>query len=34
VKRYRTLGAIPLPKPVRLGVDPVALLLEDRQSDR
>jgi len=34
MKRYRALGAIPLPKPVRLSVDPVALLLEDRQSDR
>lgn len=32
VSRYRTLGDIPLPKPVKLDVDPVQLLLEDRQS--
>jgi len=32
--RYRTLAGVPLPPPVKLGVDPVALLLEDRQSGR
>jgi prevent-host-death family protein len=31
---YRKLGAVPLPPPVRLKVDPVALLLEDRQRER
>jgi prevent-host-death family protein len=28
------LGAVPLPPPIRLRVDPVALLLQDRQSER
>lgn len=31
---YSTLGGIPLPPPAKLTVDPVELLLEDRQSDR
>lgn len=34
VKRYATLGEIPLPPPVRLDTDPVELLLEDRRSGR
>ena len=29
--RYATLGDVPLPPPVPLEVDPVALLLEDRR---
>lgn len=31
---YATLGDIPLPPPVTLKHDPVALLLEDRQRER
>jgi len=31
---YRTLGEIKLPPPVKLDVDPVELLLEDRRKDR
>ena len=31
---YATLGAIPLPPPAALTVDPVELLLEDRRADR
>ena len=30
-RKYATFGEIPLPPPVKLGVDPVALLLEDRK---
>ncbi|MFN2317331.1 MAG: type II toxin-antitoxin system Phd/YefM family antitoxin [Gemmatimonadales bacterium] len=32
--RHRSLGQVPLPPPVRLPVDPVSLLLEDRESGR
>ena len=32
--RYATLGDVPLPSPVKLRHDPVALLLEDRRRDR
>ena len=32
--QYRRLSAVPLPRPVRLKVDPVALLLEDRRRER
>jgi prevent-host-death family protein len=31
---YRRLGAVPLPPPLRLKVDAVALLLEDRARER
>ncbi|HEY2825412.1 MAG TPA: type II toxin-antitoxin system prevent-host-death family antitoxin [Gemmatimonadales bacterium] len=31
---YRRLSAVPLPKPVRLKIDPVDLLLEDRARER
>ena len=31
---YATLGSIPLPPPAKLTVDPVDLLLEDRQRNR
>lgn len=31
--QYRTLGDVPLPPPVRLAVDPVEVLLEDRRAD-
>jgi prevent-host-death family protein len=31
---YGALGAIPLPPPVTLSVDPVDLLLQDRQGNR
>ena len=31
--RYLALGDVPLPPPVRLPVDPVELLLEDRRGD-
>ena len=31
--RYDTLGDVPLPPPVRLEIDPVELLLEDRRAD-
>ena len=34
VRRYATLGDIPLPPPVPLDTDPVELLLEDRRSGR
>ncbi len=34
VRRYTTLGEIPLPPPVRLDTDPVEILLEDRRSGR
>jgi prevent-host-death family protein len=34
ITSYRTLGDIPLPAPARLTVDPVDLLLQDRQSER
>ena len=30
-RKYATFGEIPLPPPLKLGVDPVALLLEDRK---
>jgi prevent-host-death family protein len=33
VRRYGTLAEIPLPPPVKLHVDPVELLLEDRRSE-
>lgn len=33
VSAYATLGAVPLPPPVRLRVDPVELLLADRRTD-
>lgn len=33
VRKYRTLGEIPLPPPIKLRVDPVELLLEDRRSE-
>lgn len=32
VRRYRTLGDIPLPPPARLSVDGVAMLLDDRRA--
>jgi prevent-host-death family protein len=32
-KRYGSLASVPLPPPLRLDVDPVALLLEDRGSE-
>lgn len=32
--RHRLLSQVPLPPPIRLPVDPVALLLEDRESGR
>lgn len=31
---YRTLGHIPLPAPLKLGIDPVELLIEDRIRER
>jgi len=34
VKAYRSLGEVPLPKPVHLDIDAVDLLLEDRDSGR
>lgn len=34
LRTYRTLRDVPLPAPVRLDIDPVELLLEDRQSER
>ncbi len=33
VRKYGTLGEIPLPPPVKLRLDPVELLLEDRRSE-
>jgi len=33
VRKYGTLGEIPLPPPIKLRVDPVELLLEDRRSE-
>ena len=33
VRRYRTLGEIPLPPPLELKIDPVELLLEERRID-
>ena len=33
VHKYRTLREISLPRSVKLDIDPVELLLEDRQSD-
>lgn len=32
--RHRSVGSVPLPPPMRLSVDPVSLLLEDRESGR
>jgi prevent-host-death family protein len=32
LRRYRTLGAIPLPAPAPPGTDPVSVLLEDRRA--
>ena len=34
LRRYRFLGQIPLPPPLKLAVDPVEELLEDRQRER
>jgi len=34
VRAYKSLREVPLPPPVRLDIDPVELLLEDRQSER
>lgn len=34
VRSYRTLGEVELPPPVKLDVDPVELLIEDRRKDR
>jgi prevent-host-death family protein len=31
---HRTLGDIPMPPPAKLPIDPVTLLLEDRQRER
>lgn len=31
---YGTLGAIPMPEPIDLPIDPVDVLLEDRNSER
>jgi prevent-host-death family protein len=31
---YRTLAEIPMPPPVKLPIDPVELLLEDRRAER
>lgn len=31
--QYKRLSDVPLPPPLKLSVDPVALLLEDRQSE-
>ena len=33
VRKYSTLGKIPIPKRAKLDIDPVALLLEDRRSE-
>ncbi len=34
VRTYKSLREVPLPPPVSLDIDPVELLLEDRQSER
>lgn len=34
VRVYKTLREVKLPPPVKLNVDPVELLLEDRRNDR
>jgi prevent-host-death family protein len=34
LRRAASLHKVPLPKPVKLDVDPVALLLEERQTER
>jgi prevent-host-death family protein len=34
VRTYRTLGDIKFPPPVKLSIDPVALLLQERRRDR
>ena len=34
VRKYASLGKIPLPRPVKLDVDAVQLLLEERRSGR
>ena len=34
LKSYKSLGHIPLPPPLRLAVDPVDVLLEDRRRER
>lgn len=33
-RRYASLRKVPLPPPLRLAVDPVKILLEDRRKDR
>jgi prevent-host-death family protein len=33
-RRYKSLGKIPMPRPVKLRSDPVQLLLEERRSGR
>ena len=32
-RKYATLGEIPLPRPIKLAVDPVDVLLRDRNSE-
>ena len=34
VRHYKSLGKIPMPRPVKLGRDPVQLLLDERRSGR
>lgn len=34
IQNYRTLREVSLPPPVKLDIDPVEILLEDRQSGR
>lgn len=34
IRVYKTLQEVKLPPPIKLDVDPVELLLEDRQNDR
>ena len=34
LRRHRSLHDVPLPRPLRISVDAVALLLEERQVDR
>lgn len=34
LRRSRSLGAVPLPPPLKIDVDMVALLLEERQGER
>ncbi len=34
LRSYKSLGQIPLPPPLKLGVDPLEVLLEDRRRER